>query len=327
MSLYSSKVALLSRTIDFAGMFPPASLDFDSSLKKAASFRSNSKNPWLMNRVVLGLEETKKLTPEKLFTLGADGNPWLLSVLGKSTLAKSPEEFVKSIAWDFREMRRIEERYLQSSCRIDQTSYELPLPSSVFAAGQGIFSGEFIFPALEQVESIWLGRMDVFFEISFEGAWEDTVTGVCRVLSEWLSKNSDSWINPGLKIRTGGKWIPRPEQLALAINGCAAHGLKIKATQGLHRPLSQEGAFGFINLLAAINFAYSLGQDQFSLSDIQDCLLSQKAQDFNFAPSEFCWKQHSLTNEEIESARKTHAAAFGSCSLDEPDEYLSKEFP
>jgi len=327
MSHYSSKVALLSRTIDFAGMFPPASLDFESTLKKAATFRNSSKNPWLMNRIVLGLEEVKKLSPEKLFSMGADGNPWLLSVLGKSTPAKTPEEFVKSIAWDFREMRRIEERYLNSSCRMDQVSYEIPLPSPVFEPGQGIYSGEFVFPALEQVESIWLGRMDVYFEISFEGAWEDTAYGVSRVLSEWLSENADSWINPGIKIRTGGRMVPRPEQLALVINECAAQGLKFKATQGLHQPLSHQGTFGFINLLAAINFAYSLGQEQFSLSDIQDCLLSQRAQDFNFGASDFHWKRHSLTNEEIESARKIHAAAFGSCSLDEPDDYLSKEFP
>lgn len=327
MSDYSSKVALLSQTIDYAGMFPPASLDLDSSLKKANSFRKTLKNPWLMNRIVLDLEEVKKLNPAKLFNLGSDGSPWLVTVLGKPTTAKTPEDFVKSIDWDFREMRRIDERYLHSSCRIDQVSYEVRLPQPVFSSGQGIFSGEYIFPALEQIESIWLGRMDVYFEISLEGAWEDTVVGVCRVLAEWINENSDSWIIPGLKIRTGGQTVPRPEQLALVINECAAHGLKLKATQGLHQPISHSGAFGFVNLLAAINFAFSLGQDQFSLAHIQDCLISQSPKDFVFSQNEFSWKKHCLTNEEIESARKTHAAAFGSCSLDEPDEYFSKEFP
>lgn len=327
MTQYSSKVALLSQSIDFAGMFPPASLDLDSTLRRAATFRKDSKNPWLMNRVVLALEEVKKLNPSKLFSLGADGSPWLLSVLGNPSPGDSSEDFVKSVAWDFREMRRVHDRYFHSSCKIEQVGYEIRLPNPVYSPGEGILSGEYIFPALEQIESFWPRHMDIYFEVSLEGAWEDTVEGVSRVIAEWLNENSDSSVIPGLKVRTGGKFTPRAEQLALVINECATHGIKFKATQGLHHPLSKGPSFGFINLLAAINFAFSLGQDQFSLAHIQECLVSDQQKDFVFGTNDFSWKKHVLTNDEIESARRTHAAAFGSCSLDEPDQDLSKEFP
>ncbi|NDD05801.1 MAG: hypothetical protein EB078_12930, partial [Proteobacteria bacterium] len=63
MAAYSGKHSLLSGTIDYAGMFPPASLDLASTLKRAATFRNDGIHPWLMNRVVLALPEFKKLSP------------------------------------------------------------------------------------------------------------------------------------------------------------------------------------------------------------------------------------------------------------------------
>lgn len=146
-------------------------------------------------------------------------------------------------------------------------------------------------------------------------------------MGEWLSENSDSVINPALKIRTGGKYVPRPEQLSKAIDECAGFGIKFKATQGLHHPITSTEDFGFINLFAALSFAYSLGSDQFTDADIQSCLSCQDPKSFVFEENQFIWNGKSLTVDEIESARKIHAACFGSCSLDEPDEFLFKEFP
>ncbi|NDC26052.1 MAG: hypothetical protein EBZ49_18235, partial [Proteobacteria bacterium] len=70
MAAYSGKHSLLSGTIDYAGMFPPASLDLASTLKRAATFRNDGIHPWLMNRVVLALPEFKKLSPRFLFECG-----------------------------------------------------------------------------------------------------------------------------------------------------------------------------------------------------------------------------------------------------------------
>jgi hypothetical protein len=327
MSHYSSKIALLAGTIDYAGMFPPASLDLNGTLQKAATFRTTAKHPYLMNRVVLSLSEVKKLNSQLLYECGANGTPWNISVLSTPNTAVSYTDFVKGVDWDFREMRRIQERYYHSSAKLDLVSYEVKLPDSVTSPGQAITSGEFIFPALEQIETIWPGELDVYFEVSLEGAWQETLEGVTRILSEWLNENSQSPILPGLKIRTGGKFIPRPEQLAMAIDECAANGVKIKATQGMHHPLSHSGEFGFVNFFAAVNYAYSWGPQEFSLKDIEECLRSEEPKDFVFTESTFLWKERELTPDQIESARKTHAAALGSCSLDEPDQFLFKEFP
>jgi len=327
MSHYSSKIALLARIIDYAGMFPPASLNFETSLQKAATFRKTAKHPWLMNRVVLGLSEFKKVNPEALYKAGAEGSSWNFSVLGSPISQSDPQGFVEPVDWDFREIRRIQDRYFGSSCQVAVHGYEIRLPDEITQKGQAITSGEFIFPALEQIEGLWSNQIDVYFEVSLQGAWEETLEGVTRIMGEWLSENDQTLALPALKIRTGGQFVPKADQLARAVGECASQGLKFKATQGLHHPISSDTDFGFINLLAAINFAYALGEQDFSEKDIEACLLSQDPKEFSFSESAFSWKNVSLKNEEIESARKIHAACFGSCSLDEPDQFLFKEFP
>jgi len=327
MSHYSSKIALLSGAIDFAGMFPPASLDLNATLQKAASFRATAKHPWLLNRLVLSLAEVKKLEPRFLYDCGGNGAPWNISVLGTPCVSSSEKDFIKGFDWDFREIRRIQERYYHSSARLDLLAYEIKLPDTITAPGQAITSGEFIFPALEQVETIWPGEMDVYFEVSLEGAWEETLEGVTRILSEWLSENTESPVLPALKIRTGGKYVPRPEQVARAIDECAANGVKIKVTQGMHHPITHSGEFGFVNFFTAVNFAFASGSQEFTLKDIENCLRSENPKDFIFSESALSWCGRELSNEKIESARKVHAAVLGSCSLDEPDQFLLKEFP
>ena len=61
------------------------------------------------------------------------------------------------------------------------------------------------------------------------------------------------------KVRCGGltpEAVPRPAWLAAVLVGCAARGLPLKATAGLHQPYHRAGGpdgvrHGFVNLLAA----------------------------------------------------------------------------
>ena len=327
MARYSSKVALLSRAIDYAGMFPPASLDLSSTLKKAATFRKTAKHPWLMNRLVLSINEFKKLNPEMLFEAGADGSPWNFSILGTPITTSTNEGFIKSVDWDFRELRRLQDRFFSSSCQMEAYAYEIRLPEEITQPGQAITTGEFIFPVLEQIEGIWPNEIDIYFEVSLQGAWQETLEGVTRIMGEWLAENEETPALPALKIRTGGQYIPTTEQLAFAINECASQGIKFKATQGLHHPISSHSDFGFVNLFAAISFAFAFGEEKFGLEQVKACLKEQDPREFQFSESHFCWKNMLLKSEEIEKVRKIHSACFGSCSLDEPDQFLLKEFP
>ena len=122
--------------------------------------------------------------------------------------------------------------------------------------------------------------------------------------------------------------VPTAEQLASAVLLCVSRGLRFKATQGLHHALTSKNTdgketHGFVNLFAALAFAQVLGADAFGLKEIGRCLGSENPKDFEFGESALHWFDYEIDCDAIESARRQHAATFGSCSLDEPDADLA----
>lgn len=327
MPHYQSKNALLASSIDYAGMFPPAALTLQETLQNFYNFRKTATHPYFLKRLVLGIDQVKLLNPKLLYDNGADGSFAKITVLGNPDPSSSYQDFVKKIDWDFREMRRIQERLETSSAPLGLVGYETKLPPSISEPGEGITSGEYIFPALEQIESVWADKVDVYFEVGFEGAWKDTITAVTQIIKEWNRECDGSLAQPGIKIRTGGQYTPSPEQLGWVISECSQNEVRIKATQGLHSPLTHDNQFGFVNFLAAINFAFFLSEESFNTADLISCLQETNKEAFCFKAESFSWKDKSLTLEQMETARSMHQACFGSCSLDEPDQFFSKEFP
>ena len=81
-----------------------------------------------------------------------------------------------------------------------------------------------------------------------------------------------------------------------------------------------------MNLFAALAFAWALGRDAFGLDQIRRCLGSENPKDFGFGESILHWLEYEIDCDAIESARRQHAATFGSCSLVEPDDDLALFF-
>lgn len=325
---YDSKIALLGGAIDYAGTFPPAALPLEKAIQRASRWRQEGKHPWLLNKMVLPVADIKKLTASYLYEQGADGSPWLFAALGTPCQSELPAEFYKTVEWDLRELRRCREKWFYSSCRQDVISYETKLPASLFSHDSVSKIFDFISPVLERTPHLTSNEIgDLFFEISFEGDWEKTIDNTVKALVEWLDENEELDLIPGLKFRTGGNYVPSGAQLAHAISQVTSHNLRFKATQGLHHALSHGKDFGFVNLFASLCFAQGYGPEEFGDSRIEECLSDSNRANFEFKKEGFCWKNFSMTSEEIEVARRAHGATFGSCSLDEPDEDLRKEFP
>ncbi len=325
---YNSKIALLGGAIDYAGTFPPAALSLEKALDRASRWRTEGKHPWLMNKMVLPVTEIKKLTSQMLYELGADGTPWLFAALGTACQSDQSAEFYKTVEWDLRELRRCREKWYYSSCRQDVISYETKLPASILTTKGTSKIYDFISPVLERAANLTSNEVrDLFFEISFEGDWKLAIENSSQALVDWLDENDELDLIPGLKFRTGGTYIPTATQLAEAVSKVTSHGLRFKATQGLHHAVTHGKDFGFVNLFAALNFAQGYGPEEFGVKEVEACLLESESKNFEFHKDKFCWKKFSMTLEEIEVARRSHGATFGSCSLDEPDEDLFKEFP
>lgn len=319
----ASAVSLLSGIVDFAGTFPPAALSVEKSWKKASAFSAAATHPWLVRRLVFALKDLTPLTTEQLKGWGISGGNWLVSALGRAPDADDFGNFLKTVEWDLREIDRFNERHWDSSVRVGVVLYEGKLPETLFAGG-----GDLLRSGLPQVLERFLRLKNLKVDSVWEMGWENLtmkrLEEVALTITEWLEGEDNPSHKTGLKFRTGGAYVPTPEQLASAIVTTTSHRLRFKATQGLHHAVSRKGAYGFVNLFAAINLAQAYGPE-FPLSAVQECLTDDDAKNFSFSPTTFRWKKHELTLDDLETARRLHAATFGSCSAEEPDQFLTEE--
>src|SRR5262245_34835462 len=79
--MQASLRALLSGVIDYAGMFPPASLPLDEAIRNYLRYRKEAES-WMLGRFICPASRLHELTPH-LAGLGASGQPLAISGLGK----------------------------------------------------------------------------------------------------------------------------------------------------------------------------------------------------------------------------------------------------
>ncbi|MCB0417340.1 MAG: hypothetical protein KDD39_06795, partial [Bdellovibrionales bacterium] len=156
-----------------------------------------------------------------------------------------------------------------------------------------------------------------YFEIGFESDWEQRLHALCKALGKV------SFLRAGIKVRTGGQQPPTSEMLSTCVQACATYRLRFKATQGLHHPVSSESEFGFINLFSALSLAFSANLKH---AEIRACLDERKPEAFQFQGDKFSWNGIELGISELTAARAQHGGCFGSCSIDEPDQFLAEQF-
>ena len=105
------------------------------------------------------------------------------------------------------------------------------------------------------------------------------------------------------KVRCGGEHVPSIDELAGFIRGCKERNLPFKATAGLHHAVCQNGAHGFLNVLAATVFD-------------EDALAEEDAEAFRVTDTEFLWRNRSAP------PSRGLFVGFGSCSFFEPVDEL-----
>lgn len=293
--------ALLSSTIDYAGMFPPAALSFDDTLLSAARWRKGSTHPWLLNRIVFQLASLRELTDEKLLLSGADGAPWLLTILAS---AGEPWGVVES---DLSALSSFNLAQWNAAIRKRVVGYEWKAPRD----GDLITGWK---RTLERIPLDALAPLVVFVEVPPE------VDRLCEV-EKLVALNRSGRLQFGVKVRTGGTVVPSAADLAKVLVGVRRSGLQFKATQGLHDAFSRESTFGFVNLFSALAFSFTHSLTEIEL---EKCLLESRVGAFHVTGELLSYSQWSLNLAQIAHARMAHGGAFGSCSLDEPSDSLKK---
>ena len=289
--------ALLTRSIDYAGMFPPCSLELEPALKKHADY-TRSADSWMLSTFVLPVAKFRDA--ERFLSQFDKHHPLRVSALGPKTENAAAFQTELTSASDAIRSFQQAHRDVLSIAQL-----EMVLPPDVDLAKLGAAAA-----LLSEL------KVQAFFETSAETA-EQTLALIARTKQPAL----------GYKLRAGGMTadaFPNSVQIARAILASTKYHVPMKFTAGLHHPVRafrdevKTEMHGFLNVLGAGVLSAEHHWDE---AQMVDMLEDQSAKSFEFHDTVFAWRDWEITLDRIKARRK-FVTSFGSCSFDEPREDL-----
>jgi translation initiation factor 2 beta subunit (eIF-2beta)/eIF-5 len=288
---------LLSRLIDYAELFPPASLGMAAAVANYDAYL-HSEHSWMLGRFIVPVarlaefeEAVGRLSPAQAEAA------WSLSALS----GPSP-------AADLARIRESNDRFAvsHSARRARIESLEVKISSA---------------EEIERLSKLIPAELDTYFEIPWAGGAASSGLRDCIMAVAHCGRRA--------KIRTGGETadkFPASEIVVEFIRLCAASSVAFKATAGLHHPVrslhhltyqpdsASTTMHGFLNVFLAAAFL-RVGMDPRLAVEL---LNEQSATAFHFDPDGLLWREHRLGLDDISAARRDFAVSFGSCSFTEP---------
>ena len=291
--------ALLTHSVDYAGMFPPCSLGLEPALKNQAEY-VRSPDAWMLGAFVLATQHFDA-TRQLLSEFDAQ-HPLRVAALGPKTA--SVDAFLEALDDADVAIRALSRHNVDL---VSISHLEMFLPHDVDVA------------SLKDAKSM-LGDLPVFWEAPPDRA-EQTIA----LLAEF---NSDTDLATfGYKLRTGGVTadaFPTSMQIAKALVTPATHQVPIKFTAGLHHPLRQyreevqTKMHGFLNVLGAAVLA---AEHRWDTNQTAMMLEDENVRSFSFTDDFFAWREWRIDIKRLQYRRK-FVVSFGSCSFDEPRDDL-----
>jgi hypothetical protein len=294
VTLMRAVESLLSRIVDYAGLFPPAKLDMATTIWNYASYLDSNES-WMLGRLIVPATRLKEYEIAAAEMSREKRNlPWALSaVLSDAKSSALPAELQSIEAFNMRNDEGGESAGLVEV---------LEMKADSAAAING---------ALEFISRDFL----VFFELPIDRDPGDLIEALAAA-------------GAGAKVRTGGLTrdaVPSPEHLARFIAVCAAADVPFKATAGLHHPLRHHSEslgteeFGFLNVFIGACLAHS---HELSESELVELLCETSLSAVTVEDDVIAWRGYPIASANIEDVREEFAISFGSCSFDEPVEHL-----
>ena len=291
--------ALLDGAIDYAGLFPPATLSLEPALQNYAAYLRSAES-WMLGAFILPWE---KFEDAAAYLSPFDVEHRLrVSALGPKT--DNAAEFIAELSAGVDTIRALD---AQHGATAAITQIEMALPSEPGAS-------------LADTNRA-LGGLNV------PTFWEANVDDAERTIGFVAEHRATGAGRFGFKLRTGGviaSAFPSSIQIARALVAAAAQGVPIKFTAGLHHPIRlfhqsvQTKMHGFLNVLGAGVLA---AEHRWDVQQAAAMLEDEDPDSFVFADDVFAWREWKIATSRIQAGRKL-VTSFGSCSFDEPREDL-----
>ncbi len=293
--------ALLTHSIDYAGMFPPCSLALEPALQNQAQY-VHDPDAWMLNTFVLPVEKFDAAV-ENLSLFDRE-HPLRISALGMRTANR--DEFLAALEIATEKIRSFSAEHVDF---VSVRQLEMPLSQDVDLGLLAIMRS--ILKSLE---------LQVFWETPINSAEE-----AIALVAEYNSQTGAAEF--GYKLRTGGVTadaFPTSQEIARALVAAARQRVPIKFTAGLHHPIRQfrdevkTKMHGFLNVLGAAVLA---AESQWDEQQTSEMLEDENSDSFSFHGDFFTWREWKIATDQIKARRKL-VTSFGSCSFDEPREDL-----
>ncbi len=289
---------LLRDLIDYAGLFPPASLGMAAAVANYDAYL-RSEHSWMLGRFIVPvgrLSEFEKAVGGLPDATLQRGSHWGLSVLPGAVVSA-----------DLSRIREFNDRFevSHSKTRAKIESIEVKIANA---------------REIDRLSGVIPAELEAYFEIPLTGGAGDSIAAAARC-------------NRRVKIRTGGETadkFPAPESIVEFMRLCATSSVAFKATAGLHHPVrslhrltyqagSPSGVMhGFLNVFLGAAFLRA-GMDARLVLEL---LNEQSVAAFRIDAGGVLWREHRLNIGDISAARREFAISFGSCSFTEPVEDL-----
>jgi len=293
---------LLLGLIDYAGLFPPATLDMSTATRKYAQYREGEYR-WALGRFIVPvarLDEFEKAVEGILPDGGWEEDEfWRLSALSGGDLSS-----------DLNRVAEFNKKY----ATLDSPAGVAIIDAIEIKAAR---------PAdIENAMKMTPAKLTPYFEIPIG----DDPSELIKSIAETEAR---------AKVRTGGVTadaFPSSFDLARFIKICSEEDVPFKATAGLHHPLRSVNRLtyapdsasammhGFLNVFLAAAFA----QSGMEVGRLVELLEEQSPEAFQFDSGGVMWRDEMVVRGQLRNSRNLLAIAFGSCSFEEPIEDLKK---
>jgi hypothetical protein len=300
--------AFMDTLIDYAGLFPPATLDVPTAVAEYARHRSEPE-AWMLGRFIAPSGRLDEIAAAAGPLLGA-GPPWGFSVLvGARDTAQNA---LSNLAVQAEQIALFER---EMGGRAWVQCLEAALPPDGAATAE-----TFVPQLLSALSEVGLGQREIFLEILPGG---DDAAALAAI-SQARAGAADDFRRIGAKLRCGGMTadaFPTCERIAEVIQGCVEWDLALKCTAGLHHPVRHRAVepdvmmHGFLNVFGAGVLAWA---EQPAREVLVACLEETDPAAFTLSGEYFAWREHRVSAATTRRIRSRALCGFGSCSFAEP---------
>jgi hypothetical protein len=282
--------SLLGHIVDYAGLFPPASLDMTTAMRNYLEYRREPSS-WMLGRFVAPVARLEELRSElERQRVSIDGPVAISATAGADVVG------------DMATVRAFN-RGNAGLARIETLEARLSTPE-----------------AIEQAASEARGELELFAEVPADPDPKTLIATVAR--AGVAAKIRTGGTTPDA--------FPSAASVVRFIRRCLEAGIPFKATAGLHHPLRAEYPltyepaaprgvmFGFVNVFVAA----ALLRNGVSDAEAERILSEGDRGKFEITSEVIRWEGHLLHSDELRRVRDGFAISFGSCSFREPVDEL-----